>query len=102
MPSWSNPPDRQQNLPTNRDGPRQRSQFIDTVLGLLHHSVVYTSIPDRPNRARQAACTSGAPVADFTWNGRSPNKQSPVPLYYQLAEMIEARIVAGNLQPGDR
>ena len=41
-------------------------------------------------------------MADFTWNGRSPNKQSPVPLYYQLAEMIEARIVAGDLQPGDR
>jgi GntR family transcriptional regulator len=41
-------------------------------------------------------------VADITWNGPTPNKQSPVPLYYQLAEAIEARIAAGEWQPGDR
>lgn len=41
-------------------------------------------------------------MADFSWNGHTPNKQSPVPLYYQLAEIIEARIVAGDLRPGDR
>jgi len=41
-------------------------------------------------------------VADFTWNGRSPTKRSPIPLYYQLAELIEDRIAAGDLRPGDR
>ena len=41
-------------------------------------------------------------MPDITWNGPSPNKQSPVPLYYQLAEAIEARIAAGEWQPGDR
>lgn len=41
-------------------------------------------------------------VSDPTWNGPSPNKHSPVPLYYQLAETIEAQIAAGDLRPGDR
>lgn len=41
-------------------------------------------------------------VVDLNWNGRAPDKQSPVPLYYQLAELIEAQIAAGDLQPGDR
>jgi GntR family transcriptional regulator len=41
-------------------------------------------------------------VADIIWNGPSPNKQSPVPLYYQLAEAIEARIATGEWRPGDR
>lgn len=41
-------------------------------------------------------------MVDLNWNGRSPDKQSPVPLYYQLAELIEAQIAAGDLRPGDR
>ena len=32
----------------------------------------------------------------------SLDKDSPVPLYYQLAELIRESILAGNLRPGDR
>jgi len=41
-------------------------------------------------------------VTDLVWNGPVPSKQSPVPLYYQLAEAIEDRIATGEWQPGDR
>ena len=41
-------------------------------------------------------------MTDITWDGPAPNKQIPVPLYYQLAEAIEARIAAGEWRPGDR
>ncbi len=33
---------------------------------------------------------------------RLPGKRSPVPLYYQLAELIESQIDSGLLKPGDR
>jgi GntR family transcriptional regulator len=36
------------------------------------------------------------------WRIDLPGKQSPVPLYYQLAEAIEHQIADGVLQPGDR
>lgn len=36
------------------------------------------------------------------WRLDLPGKQSPVPLYYQLAEAIEQQISAGDLRPGDR
>ncbi len=36
------------------------------------------------------------------WRLDLPGKQSPMPLYYQLAEAIEHQISAGLLQPGDR
>ena len=32
----------------------------------------------------------------------APNKERAVPLYYQLAETIDAQITSGELQPGDR
>jgi GntR family transcriptional regulator len=41
-------------------------------------------------------------LTDLTWSGPVPSKRSPVPLYYQLAEAIEARIASGEWQPGDR
>jgi len=36
------------------------------------------------------------------WRINLPGKQSPVPLYYQLAEAIEDQIAQGLLAPGDR
>lgn len=36
------------------------------------------------------------------WRMNLPGKQSPVPLYYQLAEAIEDQIAQGVLAPGDR
>jgi GntR family transcriptional regulator len=36
------------------------------------------------------------------WRINLPGKQSPVPLYYQLAEVIEQQIATGDLRPGDR
>lgn len=36
------------------------------------------------------------------WHLRLPGKQSPIPLYYQLAEVIEEQIATGELRPGDR
>lgn len=41
-------------------------------------------------------------MAEMSWNGQRPDKQSPIPLYYQVAERIEARIASGELRPGDR
>ncbi len=41
-------------------------------------------------------------MTDLIWSGPTPSKQSPVPLYYQLAEAIEDRIASGEWQPGDR
>ena len=36
------------------------------------------------------------------WSAVSLNKNSPIPLYYQLAELIRERIQSGALRPGDQ
>lgn len=36
------------------------------------------------------------------WTTLAPNKLSPVPLYYQLAEAIRERVRQGSLPPGER
>ena len=46
--------------------------------------------------------TTGNGRGDPDWSSPAPDKRSPIPLYYQLAELIRGRVRSGELRPGDQ
>lgn len=60
------------------------------------------SEPTVPERSFDEPGIDGWGGTGLDWRSSLPDKRSPVPLYYQLAELIRERIRSGELAAGDQ